>query len=268
MDDEQLIAVSPRHSVLLLKEYVALVKKAPRSDIVINTIAKRAAGDLPLMAADMVIAGEDTRAQFPLASTYPLHFRKTYFPGRMHGEPMVEFTRQARASELTACAMPIGHSASVFRACLVPGRPFSRLSPFGAEPESINIVTAAKHPLASAIGLWRLAEEVFAQLVALHAGGLAHGDAELHNFIVAPSPLEVVPIDFEAAVVREDVSEEAWSKRCEADLVPVLREAIFLQCALGKQTGALAERALAQLPTLFKESARFAAAIDDRAGLP
>jgi hypothetical protein len=267
MDDEQLIAVSARHSVLLLKEYVALVEKAPRSDIVVSTIAKREAGNLPLMAADLVIAGEDTRASFPLAATYPLHFRKTYFPGRMHGEPMVEFARQARASELTSCSMPIGYSASVFRACLVPGRPFSRLSPFGTEPETSNIATAAKLPLASAAGLWRLAEDTFAQLTAIHEGGLAHGDAELHNFIVSPSPLELVPIDFEAAVLREDLDDAAWAARRDADLLPVLREAVFLQCALGRQRGPLADASLERMDAMFANPARFRATIERQAGL-
>lgn len=268
MDDEQLIAVSPSHSVLLLKEYVALVEKAPRTDIVVSTLAKRAAGDLPLMAADLVIAGEETRAQFPLSKTYPLHFRKTYFPGRMHGEPMVEFARQARASELTNVAMPIGYSSTVFRACLVPGRPYSRLTPFGTEPEASNIASAERIPLASAVGLWRLAEELFAHLTALHAGGLAHGDAELHNFIVSPSPLELVPIDFEASVVQAEMTPEAWQKRVALDLAPVLREAVYLQCALGKQTGPLAELSRERVPTLFKEPERFLTAIERRAGAP
>ena len=36
----------------------------------------------------IVIAGQETRSEFPLAATYPLHFRKTYFPGRLHGDPL------------------------------------------------------------------------------------------------------------------------------------------------------------------------------------
>ena len=37
---------------------------------------------MPLMSADLVIASEDTRVRFAAARTYPLHFRKTYYPGR------------------------------------------------------------------------------------------------------------------------------------------------------------------------------------------
>ena len=101
----------------------------------------------------------------------------------------------------------------------------------------------------------------------MHEGGLAHGDAELHNFVVSPSPLELIPIDFEAAVLREDMSEAAWIARMQADLVPTLRDAVFLQCALGRQAGPLAARSLRDMGTLFAEPARFMAAIDRRAGL-
>lgn len=263
MSEARRVEVSPRHSVVLRDDYAAMVARAPRSDFVVSTLARRFAGDLPLMTADLVIAGESTRAEFPLAAVYPLHFRKTYFPGRMHGDTAVEFARQARASELVGVPMPIGHTPRTFRSCLIPGTPLSRLSPFGAEPEGSNIPKAGKLPLESAAGLFRLLEDTFSLLTRMHAGGLAHGDAELHNFIVAPSPLEVVPIDFEAAMIADELSPEAFAALQRKDLHPLLRHAVFLLCALGPQPQSeLARLALERVDTLFKEPARFLEAID------
>lgn len=263
MDELVRVPVSPRHTVVLRDDYAAMIRRPPRSDFVVSTLAKRMAGELPLMTADLVIAGEATRAEFPLAATYPLHFRKTYFPGRLHGDPAVEFAIQARASELVPVPMPIGHTPRTFRSCLIPGRPFSRLSPFGSEPEGSNLPKAERLALESAAGLFRLAEDAYRLLGTLHAGGLAHGDAELHNFIVAPSPLEVLPIDFEAGVRRDDLDDAAWAARVAEDLRPLLRHAVFLLTALGPQPGsALADAALARLDALFKEPERFRNAIE------
>ena len=187
---------------------------------------------------------------------YPLHFRKTYFPGRLHGDPKVEFDHHLLASRLCPMPPPIGHEPTVFRSCLIPGQPYARLTPFGADPPESNIAQAQKQPLATAAGLWRLAEETLAQLLTLHQGGLAHGDAELHNCIVCPAPLEPLLIDFEAAVRREAVEASAWKLRCDQDLAPLLREAIYLQCALGRQPSALGELSWEHLPRLFERPDR------------
>lgn len=264
--DHQLIPVSPRHSVLIAQEFVHLIEGPPQRDFVVRTLAKRQAGSLMLMLGELVIAGLETRERHPLAKTYPLHFRKTYFPGRLHGDPRSEFEHHERASALIGLPPPIGWGLNVFRSCLLPGKPYSRLSPFGAEPEERNIDTAHKLDLASAAGLWRLAEEAFAALSRLHAGGLAHGDAELHNFIICPCPLEPLLIDFEAAVLKEALAPDAWQARCALDLVPLLREAVFLQCALGRQPGALGELSWQRLPELVRDADRFRRAIEIEAG--
>lgn len=266
MDDERRIPVSPRHSVLLRGDYAAMVERAPRGDFVVSTLAKREVNEMPLMVADLVIAGEATREYHPLARTYPLHFRKTFFPGQMHGDPSIEFGHQTRAAELLGIAPPIGHTPRTFRSCLVPGRPYSRLTPFGSEPEGSNLPKADKLEVAAAIGLYRTAEAVFHSLRKLHAGGLVHGDPELHNFMVAFSPIEVVPIDFEGATARDEVSAEVFARRADADLVPILREAVFLQCALGRQEGEFAEAAKARMATLFREPERFERAIEQATG--
>jgi hypothetical protein len=241
---------------MLAEEYCHLIDRIPDRDYVVRTLVHRENSGLPLMSADLVIAGKEARNLHPLADTYPLHFRKTYYPGRLHGDPEVEFNNQQRASELIGVPPPIGHWPKGFRACFYPGKAYSRLSPFGIEPQEANIALARDLDLAHAVGLWKLLEEAFAKVQSLHDGGLAHGDLELHNFIVCPAPLEVLIIDFENAVTQE-VAEPVWRAKCVADLANLLREAVFLQCCLGQQSGALAEAALKHMDTLFTVPDRF-----------
>jgi hypothetical protein len=262
MEETQRIAVSPRYTVLLAGELLPFIHKAQWQDFVVRTLARREVNGMPLMAAELVIAGQETRRKHPAAETYPFHFRKTYFPGRMHGDPEVEFENQLLASQLGATPPPIGHEAMVFRSCMVPGQSYARLTPFGGEPPDNNITKAQKLPLATAAGLWRLAEEMLAQQLALHRGGLAHGDSELHNVMVCPSPLEALLIDFEAAVRRDTLDDTAWTARCKLDLQPLLREAVYLQCALGRQPSPLGELAWDRMPELFRSHDRFRLAIE------
>ncbi|HVW27484.1 MAG TPA: hypothetical protein VHC69_19100 [Polyangiaceae bacterium] len=266
-DDDCMVAVSPRHSVRLAREYVHLLEKAPKHDYVVRTIVRREANGLPLMSAEIVIAGYATRKQHPLAERYPLHFRKTYSAARLHGDTSKEYEHQVAASELIGVPPPIGFDADVFRSCLVPGRPYNRLSPFGTEPEESNMRSAQTLPLAAAAGLWRLSEQAIEHLTRLHDGGLAHGDAELHNFVVCPAPLELVLIDFESSMQKKDLDESAWEKRCAMDLVPLLREAVFLQCALGRQQGKLADLSWERMSSLFRSPDRFRRAIEEQADL-
>ena len=265
MDETRPIAVSPKHTVLLAAELFPLIETAPRHDFVVRTRARREANGLPLMSAELVIAGTETRQLHPAAATYPFHFRKTYFPGRLHGEPRVEFEQHLLASQLCATPPPIGHEPRVFRSCLVPGQSYARLTAFGGEPPENNIAKAQKLPLATAAGLWRLAEDMLAQQLLLQNGGLAHGDAELHNCIVCPAPLEAILIDFEAAVGRATLSDADWGRRCRLDLEPLLREAVYLQCALGRQPSHLGELSWDRMTELFRSPDRFRRAIETQA---
>ncbi len=265
MDDEdQLIEVSPRHAVRVGAEYAVWIKRAPRQDFVVRTIMKREANGMPLMSADIVIAGEETRATFPLAASYPLHFRKTYYPGRLHGDPRQERDRQNEAAEILGIPPAIGATHQIFRSCFLPGSPYHRLSPFGAEPEEANLPLAGKLHVASAAGLWRLLHDAFDSLTRLHAAGIAHGDLELHNLVVCASPLECILIDFEATVRKDELDEAAWIKRCADDFLPMLKEAVLLQCALGAQPGPLAEMARTQIEKLFKRPKKFLAEIGEQ----
>jgi hypothetical protein len=262
VDESRPIAVSPRHTVLLAKELSSLIDRPKRQDFVVRTWARREANGMPLMAAELVIAGEETRKAHPAADTYPLHFRKTYFPGRMHGDPQVEYDLHMSASALCNTPPPIGCTDNVFRSCLIPGQSYTRHSPFGGEPPENNIAKAQKLPVATAAGLWRLAEEATDQLLKLQEGGLAHGDTELHNIVVCPAPLEAVLVDFEAAVRRDGLDPAAWDKRCRRDLEQLLREAVFLQCALGRQPSRLGVLSWERLGELFRSPDRFQRAIE------
>jgi hypothetical protein len=253
--------------VRLAGEYLPLIDRPAERDFVVHTIERREANGLPLMAAEIVIAGTHTRGQYPLASSYPLHFRKSYFAARLHGDPRIEYEASALASALVGLPPPIGYTETSYRSCLIPGSPFHRLSPFDQESEDSNMRRAQSLPLAAAAGLWRLAEEGHRQLTKLHAGGLAHGDAEMQNFIVCPAPLEVLMVDFETAVHREAVDESAWTARCAADLAPLYREAIFLQASLGRQRGKLADAAWAAAPLLFRDPERLRRAIEQLGAL-
>ncbi len=266
-DEDRLVAVSPRHAVRVIADYHAFLDKAPQRDFVVRTLARKEAGQMLLMTGDLVIAGEGTRAEFPLAAKYPLHFRKVYYPGKLHRDPKEEFDALTRASAALGIPPPIGYTPNTFRSCLIPGDPYKRLSPFGSDPEDSNIGIAQKLQLPAAVGLWTLLTLAFEKLSALHQGGMVHGDAELVNFIVCPSPLEVVPIDFETAQTRESMDDEAWHKSTARDLEQLLREAVFLQCALGRQGGALADQAWDALDQLFKKPGRFRRAISERSGL-
>jgi hypothetical protein len=262
MEETRRIAVSPRHYVSLSSDLLPLIDRPPWQDFIVRTLSRREVNGTPLMAAELVIASAETRRTHPAAATYPFHFRKTYFPGHLRGDPESEFVHQQLASKLAATPPPIGHEASVFRSCMIPGQSYSKLTPFGGEPVDNNITKAQKLPLASAIGLWRLAEDMLAQQLALHAGGLAHGDSELHNYMVCSAPLEALLIDFEAAVERSALDDAGWATRTKLDLQPLLREAIYLQCALGRQLSPLGELSWSQLPELFRSPQRFQRAIE------
>jgi hypothetical protein len=80
---------------------------------------------------------------------------------------------------------------------------------------------------------------------------------ELHNIAVSPSPAEAVLIDFELAKWKKDVAEPEWHKLVKADFTELLKEAVYLQCALGRQPGPLADMAMERIGELFPSPGRF-----------
>lgn len=219
------------------------------------------------MAAELVLAGTETRARYPLTENYPLHFRKTYYPASLHGDPQVEFERQSRAAELLPVPPPLGWSPLTFRSCFLPGKPYNRISPFGVEPEEANIQVALGLEFATAAGLWHLLSQAFAHVSTLHQSGFVHGDMELHNLIACPSPLEIHLIDFENARDKHELSDAQWENTSTKDMRLILKEAAYVQCRLGAQTGLLAEAVQRNFETLFTSPNRFRRAIQRQAGL-
>ena len=263
MEAARAVRVSPRHHVMLQQDYLPMIDRAPREDFVVRTLARRMAGPSPLMTGDLVIAGASTRQAFPLAQRYPLHFRKVYYPGRLHGDTQKEFAYQTLASQLVPVPPPIGHTPRTFRSCLLPGTPLHQVCDLGTEPPHSNIQRAQSRSLPTLAGQWRLLQDAYAVLQTLQSSGLTHGDAHPHNFIVCPSPLEVLPVDFEQALQRDEAEPGPWSERCQRDRDHLLLFAIFLMCALGRQGGALATDALAALDRLLPAPGMFRRAIDE-----
>jgi hypothetical protein len=256
MEELRAIAVTPRHQIRLAAEYLPLIDKPPGRDFVVHVIEQRQANGLPLMAAEIVIAGSQTRAQFPLAAQFPLHFRKTYHAARLHGDTQFEYEYALRAANLMGLPPPIGASHNIVRHCFIPGRPYKRLSPFDPDGEDQNLRRARDLHLATAAGLWRLLEDAYSMLLQLHDAGITHGDTQLQNFIVSPAPLEVIMIDFEASESREGTDEALWTKRCAADFAPLLHEALLLQVTPGRQSGPLADHACSRALELFRDAKR------------
>ena len=108
IEGDRLIRVSPAHRVKLAEALAALVDRPPQHDYVVRTLMKREANGLPLMVADLVIAGVETLEEFPETAEFPLHFRKRYFPGCLHGDPRTEAGWQRRAADLIGVPGPIG----------------------------------------------------------------------------------------------------------------------------------------------------------------
>lgn len=268
------VALSPLHRVELAEACGPLLKKPPERDFPLHTIAlKKSPDGRPLVHAELVIAGRATREQFPAAREFPVHFLKSYHPWSLHGDPGVEFARTGIAASILGSPPPVGHDANSFRTTFIPGRPLSRLVPFYAvEPDARALGMARQMDLAALAGLWRLLEAAFDALSRLHASGLAHGDAELHNVIVCPAPLGVFWIDYEGASLRRETDEEDWSTCETRDRRELLRAAACVGAALGCQEGALAEAVVAGLEAggggrLFKDPAPFRTALASAASL-
>lgn len=258
-----MIALSEYHRIELAKGYQPLLDRPPQRDHVIRTVARKLIHGQPLVSGELVISGCETLEKYPRARLFPVHFRKTFYPGCFHKDPRFEYESHVKAAEIIALPPPIGFARKSFRSCFIQGTPFDRLSPFGIEPPEGNIAVAETANPARLIGLWNLMETIYGQVNQLHRNGLAHGDLFLHNVIVSLSPIGVYLIDFEQSL-GEDACEspEKWGQIRREDFASILREAVFVQCGLGRQEGPLANAALKALPDLFRSERTFRAAIE------
>jgi len=254
--DNAPIPLSPFHSIEVAESFRYLLDRPREKDFSLRSIARKEGPDgRELVQMQLVIAGRQTLAAHPLAARYPIHFVKSYHPWSFHGDPKVEFENHRTAAEILGAPEPIGYDANTIRSAFLPGRPLSRLSPFtNVEPQESCLGIAQQTDPAVLIGLWKLAEEAFAQIEKMHAKNFFHRDLELHNLIVCTAPIRVFLIDFESAERDFHGTEAEREELRFNDLVELFRLAIYLQSGLGHQEGPLAEASLAALPKLFRES--------------
>jgi hypothetical protein len=258
------VPLSPLHTIELAEGLSHLLTNPPEKDFPIYSIARKTSPDgRELVHSELVIAGKRSRKTYPLADQYPVHFLKSYHPWSFHGDPGVEFENNRAAAEILGTPEPIGFDNNSFRAPFVPGKPLSKLSPFtNIEPPQRCLGIAQETEPAALIGLWRLVEEVFAQLDKLHAVRFCHGDMELHNVVVCMAPIQTFLVDFESSERAFSGPETTWEERRSRDLFELLRLAIYLQCGLGSQHGELARKSVEDLPKLFDRASTFAARLD------
>jgi len=248
------IPLSPFHSIEVAESLRYLLVEPREKDFSVRSIARKEGPDgRELVQMQLVIAGRQTRAAYPLAERYPIHFLKAYHPWSFHGDPKVEFENAHAAAEILGAPEPIGYDANTIRSPFLPGKPLSRLSPFtNVEPQESCLGIAQQADPAALIGLWKLAEEAYFQVQKLHEKNFFHRDLELHNLIVCTAPVHVFLIDFESAERDFHGTDEERQALCFKDEEELLRLAIYLQSGLGHQTGPLAEASLAALPKLFR----------------
>ncbi len=259
------VNLSPLHRIDIAEAVHYLIDRPQENDFPLHTIMRKDAPDgRELLRAELVLAGRKTREAHPEAWTYPVHFLKTYHPLSFHSDPKTEFENARAASEILGTPPPIGHGTHTIRLPFFPGKSLSRFSPFtDVEPPERCLGIAQETPPAHLIGLWRLAEGVFQQLQRLHAQRFLHGDMELHNAVVCTAPIGVFLIDYESATPAFSGPEDAWEKKREADLKPLLELAVYIQAGLGRQRGPLAEASLAAVSRLFRSPDTFLARLEE-----
>ena len=194
-------------------ELYPLVEKPPRQDFVVRTRARREANGLPLMTAELVIAGEETRRTHPAGRDLPAALSQDVLP-----------RKAARRSAGRVRAAPAGVAALRARRRRSDTRPtcfaaaWCRASPTRASRRSAASRPRTTSPRRRSCR-WRRRRDCggsprrrWRSCCCFTRAGLAHGDAELHNIIVCPAPLEPILIDFEAAVQKETMETPLGSR--------------------------------------------------------
>jgi len=258
------VSLSPLHTIELAEGLSHLLAKPPEKDFPLYSISRKTTPDgRELVHSELIIAGKRTRATYPLADQYPVHFLKSYHPWSFHGNPRIEFENNRAAAQILGTPEPIGFDNNSFRAPFMPGKPLSKISPFtNIEPPHRCLGIAQETEPAALIGLWRLVEEVFERIEELHSKRFCHGDLELHNIVVCTGPIRTFLVDFESSEQAFSGPEKNWEQRRSSDLFELLRLAVYLQCGLGSQQGALARKSLEDLPKLFEDVSTFSARLE------
>src|SRR5690606_10765744 len=118
----------PHHRLLLAEVYEDYLAEPGENDFVLRELAnKKSPTQQSLVQGSLVVSGKKTRAAFPLASEYPVHFRKTFSPMAFRRDPEGEYRRHLRASELIELPPPNGATKDSVRSCFIPGKPLNRM---------------------------------------------------------------------------------------------------------------------------------------------
>ncbi|HEY8967145.1 MAG TPA: hypothetical protein VIM58_11905 [Candidatus Methylacidiphilales bacterium] len=258
------VPLSPLHRIDIAEAVHYLVARPQENDFPLHTIMRKSAPDgRELLRAELVLAGRKTREAHPEAWTYPVHFLKTYHPLSFHPDPKSEFENARIAAGILGTPAPIGFGEHTLRLPFFPGKSLSRFSPFtDVEPPERCLGIARETPPAHLIGLWRLAEAAYGQVLQLHARRFLHGDLELHNIVVCTAPIGLFLIDFETSVPKFEGSDEEWEKKAWADRKNLLELAVFIQAGLGQQRGDFAEASREAIPKLFRSPDTFTARLE------
>lgn len=251
------IKVSPHHSIEVSPQYEDLIKEPRNEDYLLHVILnKKDAYGETLIQTELTIAGKKTLKQFPATQEYPVHFVKRYSLSSYHNDPEIEYENGLEIQKYIDISTPLGADAKTFRNCFIPGVGLDKKSPFGVEPLYRNIDIAEEAEPKDLRALWKHLESAFQHTTTLHQNNWIHGDLELHNIIVSDKPVNTYLIDLESALPRDKV--DHWENACLADLEHIMRDAIYIQCALGKKDTSLGKTSRQSLEQLFKDPEEFA----------
>ena len=171
----------------------------------------------------------------------------------MHGDPREEFDRQSEAAELIGSRRRSAGRTTPFGAACFPAPRTTASRPSRSSRRTPSCTSPAICRCRSRPGSGRCVNRRFAGCPSCTRAASLHRDAELHNFIVCASPLEIVMIDFEGAATRKGLAPEAWDEAIRTDFDALAKEGALLQCSLGRQRGGFAEHCLRRGITLFRD---------------
>jgi hypothetical protein len=272
------------HFKALKSHHAGIIQDPPFQDTLVSVIYRDMQEDRPAVTGALVIAGTQTRHNFPNTNKEPLHFVKIYHPGaRTNTQTEYDRTAKVAASTKLSCfPTPLGakcmhHSPfgiddnqvlqiqptdelNTYRSKVIPGVTLSVISPLPKGhylPDSISeemLATSNKASSASLHKLWDGLEAAYADMKELHAAGCVHCDGHRHNLLFVNQGATLKPcfIDYETARFKEDMEEEEWKRRVDDDFDDLYREAIVLQhTQLGPQTSDLGINSRHQEAELF-----------------
>lgn len=249
---------SPKALDGLQAAYGEFVATPPREDITLLSVYENldASGSRPLVLGELVLAGRKTRLTVPETQRYPIHFKKTYFPGAS-GNPKDELKLTKQAADLLGGFSPkaIGADNFSIRTSIVPGVAWAAISPLckghnfvsGSRKESLgqglHLLREGKRTPAL-LSYWKTLEAINTAIDRLHKK-CVHGDLHRNNILMVPQKggFEPVIIDFETLQDLRGLDKEEASELKADDKQELWMECAALQLVIGKQPTKLGKEA-------------------------